>query len=137
MRTLVICLMLLAFCVCASAAAARDADNETPSPNSANEKAAKSADSAKTEVREGEKDAVKSELQDLRDIVQTQSQELQDLRKRLAALEAGGTSSKEVVTPAIVPPAGSIHALAAAETSAVSMPPAAMVQDTSPGQNDR
>src|SRR5260370_584416 len=136
MRTLVICLMLLAFCVCASAATARDADNETPSPNSANEKAAKSADSAKPEVREGEKDAVKSELQDLRDIVQTQSEQLQDLRKRLAALETGGTSSKEVVTPAIVPRAGNIQPLAAAETSAVSMPPAAMVQDTSPGQNE-
>jgi hypothetical protein len=128
--------MLLAFCVCASAATARDADNETPSPNSANEKAAKSADSAKPEVREGEKDAVKSELQDLRDIVQTQSEQLQDLRKRLAALETGGTSSKEVVTPAIVPPAGSIQALAAVETSAASMPPAAMVQDTSRGQNE-
>ena len=136
MRTLVICLMLLAFCVGASAATARDADNETPSPNSANEKAAKSADSAKPEVREGEKDAVKSELQDLRDIVQTQSEQLQDLRKRLAALETGGTSSKEVVTPAIVPPAGSIQALAAVETSAASMPPAAMVQDTSRGQNE-
>jgi hypothetical protein len=136
MRTLVICLMLLAFSVCTSAATARDADSETPSPNSANEKAAKSADSAKPEVREGEKDAVKSELQDLRDIVQTQSQELQDLRKRLAALEAGGTSSKEVVTPAIVSPAGSIQALASAETSAVSMPPAAVVQDTSRGQNE-
>jgi len=128
--------MLLAFCVGASAATARDADNETPSPNSANEKAAKSADSAKPEVREGEKDAVKSELQDLRDIVQTQSEQLQDLRKRLAALETGGTSSKEVVTPAIVPPAGSIQALAAVETSAASMPPAAMVQDTSRGQNE-
>jgi hypothetical protein len=128
--------MLLAFCVCASAATARDADNETPSPNSANEKAAKSADSAKPEVREGEKDAVKSELQDLRDIVQTQSEQLQDLRKRLAALETGGTSSKEVVTPAIVPPAGSIQALAAVESSAASMPPAAMVQDTSRGQNE-
>src|SRR5258706_15387971 len=136
MRTLVICLMLLAFCVGASAATARDADNETPSPNSANEKAAKSVDSAKPEVREGEKDAVKSELQDLRDIVQTQSEQLQDLRKRLAALETGGTSSKEAVTPAIVPPAGSIQALAAVETSAASMPPAAMVQDTSRGQNE-
>src|SRR5712672_1705485 len=136
MRTLVICLMLLAFCVCASAATALDADSETPSPNSAKEKAAKSADSAKPEVREGEKDAVKSELQDLRDMVQTQSEQLQDLRKRLAALETGGTSSKEVVTPAIVPPAGSIQALAAVETSAASMPPAAMVQDTSRGQNE-
>jgi len=128
--------MLLAFCVGASAATARDADNETPSPNSANEKAAKSADSAKPEVREGEKDAVKSELQDLRDIVQTQSEQLQDLRKRLAALETGGTSSKEVVTPAIVSPASSIQALTSAETSAISMPPAAMVQDTSRGQNE-
>src|SRR5712672_503308 len=136
MRTLVICLMLLAFCVCASAATALDADSETPSPKSANEKAAKSADSAKPEVREGEKDAVKSELQDLRDIVQTQSQELQDLRKRLAALETGGTSSKEVVTPAIVSPASSIRALTSAETSAVSVPPAAVVQDASRGQNE-
>src|SRR5712671_1688633 len=136
MRTLVICLMLLAFCVCASAATALDADSETPSPNSAKEKAAKSADSAKAEVREGEKDAVKSELQDLRDIVQTQSQELQDLRKRLAALETGGTSSKEVVTPAIVSPASSIRALTSAETSAVSVPPAAVVQDASRGQNE-
>src|SRR5882724_3949862 len=136
MRTLMICLMLLAFCVGASAATARDADNETPSPNSANEKAAKSADSAKPEVREGEKDAVKSELQDLRDIVQTQSQELQDLRKRLAALETGGTSSKEVVTPAIVSPASSIQGLTSAETSAVPMPPAAVVQDTSRSQNE-
>src|SRR5258708_16492738 len=108
MRTLVICLMLLAFCVCASAATARDADGETPSPNSANEKAPKSADSVKPVVREGEKDAVKSELQDLRDIVQTQSQELHHLRKRLAALEAGATSSTELVAPASVAPAGSI-----------------------------
>jgi hypothetical protein len=128
--------MLLVFCVCASAATGRDADSETPSPKSASEKAAKSADSAKPEVGENEKDAVKSELQDLRDLVQTQSEQLQDLRKRLAAIEAGGASSKQVLAPAAVSPAGSIHASAPAAISAVSMPPAAAVQGASHGQNE-
>jgi hypothetical protein len=136
MRSLVICLMLLGFCVHASAATASDADRETPSPKSANEKLVKPADSAKPEVRENEKDAVKLELQDLRDLVQTQSEQLHDLRKRLAALEAGGTSSKEVVTPAIVLPAGGIQSSDSAAIAAVSMLPAAAVQGTSRSQNE-
>src|SRR5258708_39985587 len=90
----------------ASAATARCADNNSPSRKAANEPAAKSDNSGKSEAREGEKGAANSELQDLRDLVQSQSEELQNLRNRLTALEVGRTPSKEVAAPTVVSTAG-------------------------------
>lgn len=88
MHCVIACMILLGLFADASAATARDADSETPPRNIANEPVAKSPDSAKPEAREDEKDGVKSELRDLRDLVQAQSVELRDLRKRVAAVEA-------------------------------------------------
>src|SRR3979490_3128804 len=114
MHRIVMWVMFLGICAGASAATARDADGETSSRKIANEPPAKSDDSAKPEAREGEKNAVESELQDLRNLVHAQSDELQDLRKRLAAVEAGGAASKEVR----VPPTGSPAAILQPTTSA-------------------
>jgi hypothetical protein len=136
MRRVVSRMVLFGFFAGASVASARNADSESPSRKNASELAAKSDDSGKPEAREDEKDAVKSELQDLRDLVHAQSDELQDLRKRLAAVEAAGAASKEVRAPADTSPAGIIQAPTSAAMSAISMPPTAAVQDTGRGQNE-
>jgi hypothetical protein len=136
MRRIVICVMLLGICAGASAATARNADTETPSRKTGNEPAAKSDDSAKPEAREGEKNTVESELQDLRNLVQAQSDELHDLRERLAAVEAGGGPLKEGLAPAAASPAGIIQPLTSAAMSAVSMPPTAAVQDSGRSQHE-
>ena len=69
------------------------------------------------EAREDEKGAVESELQELRDVVQSQSEELHELRTRLAALEAGGTTSKDAPASS---PAGIIQPSTSAATTGVS-----------------
>src|SRR6267154_2230455 len=89
MGRVVACLILLGFFTSASLATARNGDSETPSRKVGNKPAAKSEDSTKPEAREVEKDAVETELQELRDLVQSQTEELHDLRKRLTAVEAG------------------------------------------------
>ena len=58
--------VILGFFTAASAATARDREGETPSSETGNEPAAKSNDSAKPEVRKGEKITVESDLQELR-----------------------------------------------------------------------
>jgi hypothetical protein len=130
------CMVLLGFFAGASVASARNANRSSSSRKTASEPAAKADDSRKPEAREDEKDAVKSELQDLRDLVQAHSDELQDLRKRLAAVEAAGAASKEVRAPADPAPSGSIQAPTSAAMSAISMPPTAAVQDAGRGQNE-
>src|SRR5882762_11494931 len=133
MHRIIICVMFLGICADASVATARDADSETSSRKIAREPVAKSDNSAKPDERETEKDAVKSELQDLRDLIQAQSDELQDLRKRLAAVEAGGAASKEVRAPASGSPADIIQPTTSAAMSAASMPPTTAVQGTDHG----
>src|SRR5260221_604084 len=136
MHRIIICEMFLGICADASVAAARDADSETSSRKIAREPAAKSDNSAKPDERETEKDAVKSELQDLRDLIQVQSDELQDLRKRLAAVEAGGAASKEFRAPATSSPVGIIQPTTSAAMSAASMQPAIPTQGIGPGANE-
>src|ERR1700688_1601413 len=85
-----------------SVAMAHSSDGGTPSPEFDNQPAAKSGDSTKTDARENDKDAVESELQELRDEVQSQTEELRELRTRLAAVEAAKTVSKETAaSPAV------------------------------------
>src|SRR6267154_2337116 len=136
MHRIIICVMFLGICADASVATARDADSETSSRKIAREPAAKSDNSAKPDERETEKDAVKSELQDLRDLIQVQSDELQDLRKRLAAVEAGGAASKELRAPATSSPVGTIQPTTSAAMSAASMQPAIATQGIGPGANE-
>jgi hypothetical protein len=136
MRRVLACMMLLCFFAGDSAATAREVDSETASPKTGNEPAATSNDSAKPEAREGEKGAVESELQELRDLVRAQSEELHDLRKRLAAVEAGEAASKEAHAPAAVSTSGVIQPPTSAAMSAVSMPPIAAVQDTGRSQTE-
>jgi len=128
--------ILLSFFAGASAATARGADSETSSRKIANEPAAKSDNSAKPDEREAERDAVKSELQDLRDLIQAQSDELQDLRKRLAAVEAGGAASKEVRAPATGSPADIIQPTTSAVMSAASMEPTTAAQGIDHGPSE-
>jgi hypothetical protein len=136
MPRFVIWIALLGFCASASVAAARDADSETSSRKIANEPAAKSDDTAKRDERESERDAVKSELQDLRNLVQAQSDELQDLRKRLAAVEAVGAASKEVRAPATSSHASIIQPTTSVAMSAASMSPATVAQGIDRGPNE-
>jgi hypothetical protein len=138
MRRILIYVVLPVVFASASAATARCADNNSPSRKAANEPAAKSDNSGKSEAREGEKDAANSELQDLRDLVQSQSEELQDLRNRLTALEAGRTPSKEVRAPNVASSASNIETSTSVVAAPVSMLPTAAVRGSSqgPSQNE-
>jgi len=109
MRRLFAGLVILGFFTTASVANARDRDGKTPSGELAKEPAAASNDSTPPVAREDDKGAVESELQDLRDVVQSQSEELHELRTRLAALEAAGKTSNDASAspPAIIQPATS------------------------------
>ena len=108
MRRRIACLVILGFFSAASVAMARSADSGTSSDELGNQPAVKSEDSTKTDTRENEKDAVESELQELRNLVQSQTEELYELRTRLAAVEAGRTVSKErPVSPATIQPSTS------------------------------
>jgi len=111
---------------------ARSGDAGTPSPENDNQMAAKPDDSAKTDSRENDKDAVESELQELRDLVQSQTEELHELRTRLAAVEAARTATKE--TPAS--PAGTVEPLTPAATPDISTMPTAGKQDAANGPNE-
>ena len=136
MRRVVACLVLLGFFTGASVATARNGDSEAPSRKVGNKPAAKSEDSTKPEAREVEKDAVETELQELRDLVQSQTEELHDLRKRLAAVEAGGAASKETAAPTSAFPASVIQPSSSAAITAVSMSPSAAKQGAAPDQNE-
>src|ERR1700688_2290456 len=95
MRRVIAYVVILGFFNAASVATARSGDGGTPSREIDNQPAAKSDDSTKTDARENEKDAVESELQELRDLIQSQTEELHELRTRLAAVEVAGTTTKE------------------------------------------
>jgi hypothetical protein len=117
------CLVLLGFFSAASVAMARTGDSGTPSHELANQPKVKSDNATKTRAPENEKEAVESELQDLRDLIQSQTEELHELRARLAAVEAGVTPPKE--TPAS--PAG-VQPSTPAITPAVTAMPSAPMQ---------
>ena len=136
MGRVVACLILLGFFTSASLATARNGDSETPSRKVGNKPAAKSEDSTKPEAREVEKDAVETELQELRDLVQSQTEELHDLRKRLTAVEAGAAVSKETAAPTSASPAGVIQPSSSAAITAVSMSPNAASQGAARDQNE-
>ena len=132
MRRIVAYFVILGFFSTASVAMARSGDAGTPSPENDNQMAAKPDDSAKTDSRENDKDAVESELQELRDLVQSQTEELHELRTRLAAVEAARTATKE--TPAS--PAGTVEPLTPAATPDISTMPTAGKQDAANGPNE-
>ena len=136
MRRVVSCLALLSFFAGSSVVTARNGDNGTPSRETSNEAMAKSDDSSKPEAREDERAAVESEMQELRDLVQSQTEELHDLRKRLAAVEAGGAAAREAAAPVTVPPAGIIQPSTSAAIAAVSISPSAAKQDAARDQNE-
>jgi hypothetical protein len=136
MYRVIACMMLLGLCAGRSAATTRDADSETSPATTASEAAAKPDHAAKADERETEKDAVKSELENLRNLVETQSEELQDLRKRLAAVEAGSAASKEIPAPAAASPVAGIQASSSEATPAVSIAPRSAVTGTGRGEND-
>src|SRR6266851_3363035 len=124
--------VILGFFSAASVATARSVDGGRPSREIGNQPAARSDDSTKTDARENEKDAVKSELQELRDLVQSQTEELHEWRTRLAAVEAERTATKE--TPAS--PAGTIQPSTSAATPDISTVPTAAKQDAARDPND-
>ncbi len=136
MRRVFAGLVILGFFTTVSAANARDRDGKTPSGELAKEPAAASNDStppvARLVAREDEKGAVESELQELRDVVQSQSEELHELRTRLAALEAAGKTSND--TPASL--AGIIQPSTSAATPGVSTPPTAAQLNASSQTNE-
>jgi hypothetical protein len=132
MRRIIAWGLILGVFSAASVATARTGDGGTPSREIENQPAAKSNDSTRTDMRENEKNAVESELQDLRDLVQSQTEELRELRMRLAAVEAARTPTKE--TPA--PPAGTIQPSTSAATPDISTMPPAAKQDAARDPNE-
>jgi hypothetical protein len=129
MRRIVNHLMLLAFLVGASMGTVRAGDSGTSSSKTDNEPAAKSDESTKTETPAGESPAVESEMQELRNLVQSQAEELNDLRTRLAVVEAGVTASKEAPASTAAVPAGIFQPSNSAAIASVSALPNAMKQD--------
>jgi len=98
MRKIIACVVIFGFFGAASVATARNGDGGTASREIDSQPAAKSDNSRNTDTRENENDAVESELQELRNLVQSQTVELHELRTRLAAVEGARTSTEE--TPA-------------------------------------
>jgi hypothetical protein len=126
MRRLASCVVLSIFLMGALKVAAHDGDDKvTPSPKASVTPVAKPADSDKPAAKGSEKDVVQTELHELRDLVEAQSDELRDLRSRLAAVEAERAASKPVSSPAPAPPAAAIQPATPAPTLDRSMPVAA------------
>ena len=104
MKRLAVCALLLTFCMDASKAAAPDGDKPSSSPVA--KAATKSVDSSKPTAPAKENDTGLMELHQLRELVELQTEEIRDLKTRLAVLEAGRAPS---TAPAVttVTPAGS------------------------------
>jgi hypothetical protein len=136
MRRVVMCLVLLGFFNGASVATARNGDSGTTSREIGKEPAAKSGESIGTDAREGEKDAVELEVQELRSLVQTQTEELDELRKRLAAIEAGEAASRENAATAAASPGGIIQPSTWAAITPVSLSPNAAKQGAAREPNE-
>jgi hypothetical protein len=131
-----VCLVLLGFFSAASVAMARNGNSGTASHEMSKEPTEKSGDLTKPEGREETKEAVESEMQELRDLIQFQNDEIQELRERLAAVEAVRATSKEAPVPTAATPAGITPAFIPATSSAVSIATTATMQDASRQQND-
>jgi hypothetical protein len=141
MRRIASCIVLAVFLVSVSKVAAHDDDKLTPPPKTEGAPAAKPKDSDKPAVKGSEKDVVQTELQELRDLVEAQSEALRDLRSRLAAVEAERAASKAVSPSATAPPAEAVQPAAAAPSTersipAAAIPVAAKVQGESSEQNE-
>jgi hypothetical protein len=132
MRRTIAYVVILGFFSTPSVATARSGDGGTPSREMDNHQAAKPDDSIKTDSRENDKDAVESELQELRDLVQSQTEELHELRTRLAAVEAGRTATTE--TPAS--PAVTVQPSNPAAKPDISVMPTAGKQDAARDPNE-
>ena len=100
------------------------------------EPAAKSDESSKTRAPEDERPAGESEMQELRDLVQFQAEEINDLRTRLAAVEAGVTASKEAPASTDALPAGITQSSSSAAIGSVSESPNPMKRNAASDQND-
>jgi hypothetical protein len=119
------CVVLSIFLMGAWKVAASDGDDKvTPSPKAIDTPAAKPADSGKTPAKGSEKDLVQTELHDLRNLVEAQSDELRELRSRLAVVEAERAASKAVSSPAPAPPVESAQPAKPASTSVSDRSPA-------------
>jgi hypothetical protein len=136
MRRVFVCLVLFGFFSAASVTMARNGDSGTTPHEVSKEPTEKSDDPIKHEGREEKKDTVESEMQELRDLIQSQNGEIQELRERLAAVEAVRAGSKDASVPTAATPAGIIPSFNPATSSAVSIAPTAATQDTGRRQND-
>ena len=140
MHRVVTCLMVVGFFLSVLVVTVRAGDSGKGPSKTGNEPAAKSDDSTKPEVREevrkDGKAAVESEMQELRDLVQSQTEELHELRNRLAAVEAGVTASREAAAPVAASPAGPVQPSTSAAITAASISPNAMKQDAARDQNE-
>ncbi len=136
MRRLVTWMVLLGFFNIASVANARAGDSGTTPSKTDNEPVAKSDESAKSEARGSEKDAVESEMQEMRNLLQSQTEQILELRIRLAAVEAGVTAPKEAAAPATASPAGTIQPPTSAAITPVSISPNAATKLAAPDQNE-
>jgi hypothetical protein len=136
MRRLVTWMVLLGFFNIASVANARAGDSGTTPRKADNEPVAKSDEPAKSEARGSEKDAVESEMQEMRNLLQSQTEQILELRTRLAAVEAGVTAPKEAAAPATASPAGTIQPPTSAAITPVSISPNAATRLAAPDQNE-
>jgi hypothetical protein len=132
MRRVLVGLVILGFFFTASIATAHNHDGETPSSEFENKPPAKSSDPNKPEARAEKKNVVESELQDLRDLVESQTEELRELRMRLAAVEAGRVASNEIAPS----PTTAIQPSISVAPAVASMVPIAGKQDAKSGSND-
>jgi hypothetical protein len=103
MRNIATFVIILFLIVSPHLAAAGTDDNTTPDPKLTPPALANSKDSAVPTGRSDERGAIESELQDLRNLVQSQSEELHELRARLTAVEAGNATPKSAPVSAIIP----------------------------------
>jgi hypothetical protein len=128
--------VLLGYFASASLATAQDAGKESSPRRTANALTAKSNDWANPRERENEKVAVNPDLQDLRNLIQAQSDEIRDLRERLAAVEAGTVAARKTPPAGDTSPVASMEAPTSVAMSTASIDPAAAVQDAGRSQNE-
>jgi hypothetical protein len=133
------CILLAVFLASSSKVAAHDDDKVTPPPKTDGAPAAKPNDSGKPAAKGSEKDLVQTELHDLRNLVEAQSEALRELRSRLAAVEAERAGSKAVSSPPTAPSAEAVQPAApnaGPSVSASAIPAAAKVQGEASEQNE-
>jgi hypothetical protein len=132
MRRAITCMVLLGFFNVASMATARADGRGTTASDTDNRAVSKSDDAENPETREDEKDAVYSEMQELRNLLQSQTEEIQDLRVRLAAVEAERSAFKE----AAASPAGLVQPSNPAAITPVPISPNVTKQYAARDQNE-